>query len=76
MWPMPKYRWMKRVPKMKNKRCSDCGREFALWLAFISMRHRTAKKVVGVWIFLWCAFGVTGLGLFIGHVCQWRCSLP
>ena len=63
---------MRRIPKMKNRRCSNCGHEFALWLHGVPLRHSVAKKLAGLWIFMWCAALSVAVGLLVGFVLQWH----
>ncbi len=49
-WKPGRPNWMHWTPgPMKNVRCSRCGHEFAIWLGFIRLRHRTAKPLVKLW---------------------------
>jgi hypothetical protein len=56
---------MARIPKMRNRRCSDCGSEFARWLGFLPLTHAAAHRLVFAWIFLLSALGVVGLTLAV-----------
>ncbi len=60
---MPSPRWMGRIPRMRNRRCSDCGCEFARWLGFISLSQAAARRLVFFWLLLVSALGVVGVTL-------------
>jgi hypothetical protein len=45
---------MNRIrPRMRNRRCSNCGHEFALWFHRFSFKHRTAHQIVFLYTVLW-----------------------
>ncbi len=67
-WSMMRYPWMTRIPFMKNRRCSTCGREYARWLGFISLRHETARVLVNAWVFLLLVALSVGVGLGIAQL--------
>ena len=46
-WRLEPYPWMSRIrPRMRNRRCSNCGHEFAYWCHRFCLRHGFAKKIV------------------------------
>ena len=50
---------MRRVrPRFKNRRCSNCGHEFAVWMRVFSMKHRTGQKIVFFYIVILAALVV------------------
>lgn len=53
-WRLQPYPWMNRIrPRMRNRRCSNCGHEFALWFHRFSFKHRTAHQIVFLYTVLW-----------------------
>ena len=60
---MPSPRWMGRIPRMRNRRCSDCGSEFARWLGFLPLSHTAARRLVSFWLLLVSALCVVGATL-------------
>ena len=61
-WGMIRYPWMGRVvPKMRNRRCSACGREYARWLGCLSLSHDTARRLVFLSVVGSFALGVVGV---------------
>jgi len=67
---------MKRIPKMRNKRCSHCGREYALWLSCLAMSHRVARRLVRCWLLTWGVLLATGVGLLVGFIVRWHNAQP
>lgn len=62
---MIRHPWMGGIrPKMRNRRCSGCGWEYAVWLGFLSMRHESARRVVFCCVVFWTAVAM----LVITHV--------
>ena len=52
-WRLQPYPWMNRIrPRMRNRRCSNCGHEFALWFHRFTFRHRTAHNIVFAYLVL------------------------
>ena len=52
-WRLQPYPWMNRIhPRMRNRRCSVCGHEFALWFHRLCFRHKTAQRIVFLYQFL------------------------
>ena len=52
IWRLSPYPWMRRLrPRFKNRRCSSCGHEFAVWCGF-AMRHTTGRKVAFFYVVL------------------------
>ena len=50
---------MRRVrPRFKNRRCSNCGHEFAVWFRIFCMKHRTGQKIVFLYLILLAALVV------------------
>lgn len=33
-------------PRMRNRRCSNCGHEFAVWIGHSAFKHKTARRIV------------------------------
>lgn len=49
-WKPGRPSWMHWTPgPMRNVRCNRCGHEYAIWLGFIPLRHRTAQPLVKLW---------------------------
>ena len=49
-WKPGRPHWMHWTPgPMHNVRCNRCGHEYAIWLGFIPLRHRTAQPLVKLW---------------------------
>lgn len=70
---MPRMPWMGYVrPKMRNRRCSACGREYAQWFGFIPMSHDTARKIAFAWVFAAVALGIIGSTAGIVWLIQFR----
>ncbi len=48
--PMP---WMGRVrPRFKNRRCSNCGHEYAVWFGALAVKHSTGRRIVFLYLCL------------------------
>lgn len=37
-------------PRMRNRRCSNCGHEFAVWIGHTTFKHSTAHRIVFLYI--------------------------
>ena len=57
--------WMGRVrPRFKNRRCSNCGHEFAVWYG-VPMKHTAGKRIVFLCMMIWAFLAVlVGTDLF------------
>lgn len=55
-WKIQPLSWMRHIrPRMRNRRCSDCGHEFALWYHRFTYRHSTAHSIIFIWnVVVWC----------------------
>ena len=52
IWRLQPYPWMRRLPpRFKNRRCSNCGHEFAVWCG-IPMKHGTGRKLAFLYVVL------------------------
>ena len=50
------------MPCVSNRRCEQCGHEFAALCRLIAMRHATAKKVYFFFWFALMALTIVGMG--------------
>ena len=67
-WRLQPLPWMRRIrPRFKNRRCSNCGHEFAVWMRVFSMKHRTGQKIVFLYLVLLAALVV----LLAGDLYRW-----
>ena len=52
IWRLQPYPWMRRIrPRFKNRRCSNCGQEFAVWCG-VPMKHTTGRKLAFLYVML------------------------
>lgn len=57
---MPRPKWMGYLPKMRNRRCSSCGREYARWLGMFSLSHSIGRGIAYLWTVLVAALIIVG----------------
>ncbi len=69
---MRSYPWMRWMPGLKNRRCSDCGREYARWLGCFALRHGTARGMVLCWVCAWLVGFAIGFGLGVAWLMTWK----
>ncbi len=69
---MRSYPWMWWLPCLKNRRCSDCGREYARWFGWIALRHETARAMIHLWVGAWLLLGAVAIGLGVGRLVAWK----
>ena len=49
-WKWNSPSWMFFTPgPMENQRCSECGREYAVWFGVFTLRHVSARRFCRVW---------------------------
>jgi hypothetical protein len=69
---MMRHPWMSRIPHMKNRRCSTCGKEFAQWLGLVPLRHEVARGLAHLWLLFWLAAAAIGFGLGVAWLVEWQ----
>ncbi len=69
---MRSYPWMRWLPWLKNRRCSDCGREYARWFGVVALRHETARAMTFLWVGVWLVLGAVAIGLGAAWLVAWR----
>ncbi len=68
IWKLQPMPWMGRVrPRFKNRRCSNCGHEFAVWYG-VSMKHAAGKRIVFLCMVVW-AFLLVLVGTDLFRLC-------
>ena len=69
IWRLQPLPWMTHVrPRFKNRRCSNCGHEFAVWMNVFCMKHRTGRKLVLLYFVILAALAV----LFAADLYRWK----
>ena len=59
IWRLQPLPWMMRVrPHFKNRRCSNCGHEFAVWMGVFSLKHKTGHKIAFLYLVLLAVLAV------------------